>query len=72
MIELNYIGLKCPLPVIKAYKLLKNKNKGEKYKFLCDDPSSLKDFKNFCINTGYTFISAEKDKEKNYKIVIKT
>ena len=72
MIEIDYKGLRCPLPVIRAYKLLKNELSGKKYLFLSDDPSSPKDFKDFCDNAGYTFLKSNKSKDNVYKILIKT
>ena len=37
MKSFNFIGLKCPLPVLKANKILKNDLKNRKFEFLCDD-----------------------------------
>ena len=62
MKEFSYIGLKCPIPVLKAYKELKNNPNTMEFKFRCDDPSAPNDFKDLCKNTGLNyFIEIEKD-----------
>ena len=44
MKEFNYIGFKCPIPVLKAFKELKNYPKEKNFQFKCDDPTAPKDF----------------------------
>ena len=48
----NYIGLKCPIPVLKAFKVIKSHPKETKFEFMCDDPTAVKDFTDLCKNTG--------------------
>ena len=67
MKEFNYIGLKCPIPVLKAYKELKNNPNTKEFKFSCDDPSAPKDFKDLCKNTGLNYI--KEIKKDNYFII---
>ena len=67
MKELNYIGLKCPIPVLKAYKELKNNPDIKEFKFRCDDPSAPNDFKDLCKNTGLNYI--EKIEKDDYFII---
>ena len=52
MNEFDYKGLKCPIPVIKAYREIKKNPAEKKFKFMCDDESAPKDFKDLCDNTG--------------------
>lgn len=49
---LDTIGLKCPLPVLKAKKALRSVAAGEVLKVLATDPDSPKDFQHFCATTG--------------------
>jgi tRNA 2-thiouridine synthesizing protein A len=49
---LDTSGLKCPLPVLKAKKALKQLSKGEKLKVIATDPGAIKDFHHFCEVTG--------------------
>ena len=51
--EHDFSGLKCPLPVLKAKRVLKNLEKGEKVTFISDDPASPIDFSHFCEYEGY-------------------
>ena len=50
--ELDTSGLKCPLPVLKAQKALKELAAGEELRVVSTDPSSVKDFEAFCQSTG--------------------
>jgi len=45
-------GLKCPLPVLKARRALKNLPAGGILKVLATDPGAEKDFAHFCATTG--------------------
>lgn len=51
--EHDFTGLKCPLPVLKAKRELKNLKKGDPIIFISDDPASPIDFSHFCKNEGY-------------------
>ncbi len=53
MEEHDFTGLKCPLPVLKAKRVLKNLAKGKKVVFISDDPASPIDFTHFSENEGY-------------------
>ncbi len=61
----DFRGLKCPIPVLKAYKIIKNEKKEVNFKFLTDDISAPKDFKDFCINTGHTLIEVKNKRNYN-------
>ncbi len=54
---LDTIGLKCPLPVLKAKKALRSVAPGEVLKILATDPDSPKDFQHFCTTTGDQLIA---------------
>ena len=45
-------GLKCPLPVLKARKALKEMPPGGILRVLATDPGAVKDFEHFCATTG--------------------
>ena len=51
--EHDFTGLKCPLPVLKAKRVLKNLVIGKKVVFISDDPASPIDFTHFSKNEGY-------------------
>ena len=50
-------GLKCPLPVLRARKRLRDVEPGGTLTVLATDPAALKDFQAFCEQTGHGFIS---------------
>jgi len=45
-------GLKCPLPVLKARKAMKDLKAGGVLRVLATDPGAVKDFEHFCKTTG--------------------
>ena len=49
---LDATGLRCPLPVLKARKRLKEVAPGGELTVLADDPAAPKDFVAFCETTG--------------------
>ena len=69
MKSFDYRGLKCPIPVLKAFKIVKSlkKDGNQILEFLCDDPSAPKDFRDFCSNVGIKFLSSEN--KDNYIII---
>ena len=46
-ITINLLGLKCPMPVLKANKKVKSYKSGDIINFLVDDESAPKDFEIF-------------------------
>ncbi len=49
-------GLKCPLPVLKARKIMKNLTSGDTLVVLTTDPGAPGDFRHFCEATGHRLI----------------
>ena len=45
---LNVKGLRCPIPVLKAEKVLKKLKTGDILEVLTTDPQAIKDFQAFC------------------------
>jgi tRNA 2-thiouridine synthesizing protein A len=45
-------GLLCPLPVLKARRVLKTLAPGAVLEVLATDPGAVKDFEHFCQTTG--------------------
>ena len=45
-------GLKCPLPVLKARKAMKEMKPGAVLRVYATDPGAVKDFDHFCKTTG--------------------
>ena len=56
-------GFECPIPVLKANKLIKKLNKKDTIIIESDDPLSKFDFKNYCEENNYKLISIKHTKE---------
>lgn len=55
---LNAEGLNCPLPIIKAKKMLKSMPAGQVLQVRATDPGSVADFAAFCNQTGNELLSS--------------
>ncbi|MFY0661269.1 MAG: sulfurtransferase TusA family protein [Shimia sp.] len=61
-LEIDAIGLLCPLPVLRLRKRMEPLETGAKVRLLADDPAAIVDVPHFCNETGHTFVSmAESD-----------
>lgn len=52
-------GLKCPLPVLKARRLIRTMEPGNVLEVQATDPGAPADFEHFCQITGHQLLSAE-------------
>ena len=57
--EIDAIGLKCPMPILKCQKGLNLLKINEILKIHTTDKSAKKDFEAFCKNTGHDLIFCE-------------
>jgi tRNA 2-thiouridine synthesizing protein A len=64
-------GWTCPMPVLRARKLLKAMVVGENLTVLATDPGSVRDFEAFCRQTGNTLLESHEDAEGVYHYRIK-
>ena len=60
-IRLDATGLLCPLPVLKARRVLKSVPPGGLLEVLATDPGATKDFEHFCRTTGCTLVEASEE-----------
>ena len=63
-------GLKCPLPVLRARKAMKDVAAGDLLKILATDPGAPKDFVHFCETTGHELVESS-ESEGVYSLVIR-
>jgi tRNA 2-thiouridine synthesizing protein A len=56
-------GLKCPLPVLKARRAMKELEPGALLEVLATDPGAVKDFQEFCKTTGDELVASRKEGE---------
>ena len=54
-------GLKCPLPVLRARKAMKEVAPGGLLQVLATDPGAVKDFAHFCETTGNQLVENRRD-----------
>ena len=52
MQQLDLVGLKCPIPVLKTKKFLATLDSEQQVRITTDDPASEKDLQEFCRKTG--------------------
>ncbi len=60
--ELDLCGLKCPLPVLKTRKAMRDMSPGEQIAVITTDPMAAIDFPHFCQENGHLLISTEASK----------
>lgn len=56
---LDATGLRCPLPVLRARKILKGIPAGQILEILATDTAAPADFEAFCRETGHTLVDIE-------------
>jgi tRNA 2-thiouridine synthesizing protein A len=54
-------GLKCPLPVLKARKAMREVPQGGVLRVIATDPGAAKDFEHFCKTTGHELLAAREE-----------
>ncbi|WP_421708820.1 sulfurtransferase TusA family protein [Algihabitans sp.] len=60
-LTLDAKGMKCPLPVLRARKAMKDVPPGGTLEVLATDPSAPEDFVNFCETTGHELLENRQD-----------
>ncbi len=58
---LDFKGLKCPLPVLRTQKALRNFRIGAEVTVLATDPASTIDMAHFCATSGNELMSSTRD-----------
>ena len=59
-LEIDAVGLLCPLPVLKARKRLAELAEGQVLCLIADDPAAVIDVPHFCNESGHTLLEAER------------
>ena len=67
---IDLLGLKCPLPVLKANRIIKKYKTGDILEFLVNDKAAPNDFKVFCDNKKFKLLSINEDENITIKIKI--
>lgn len=70
---LDFRGLRCPMPVLKARKAIKAMAPGTEVEILVTDPSAPDDFQDFCDITGHKWLGLESlDDHSRIKLELKS
>jgi tRNA 2-thiouridine synthesizing protein A len=64
MRQLDASGLSCPLPVLKARKILIGMQPGETLEVVTTDPMSVVDMPVFCAQAGHIIVREEKQDDR--------
>lgn len=59
--SLDLSGLKCPLPVLKARRAIKDMAAGSLLEVLADDPAAELDFAHFCETGGHELLETSRN-----------
>jgi TusA-related sulfurtransferase len=60
-IELDAKGLRCPMPIMKATKAIKEMKPGQILKITATDPGSKRDFEGWAKNGGHTLLDVKEE-----------
>ena len=58
-LEVDALGLLCPLPVLRLRKRMADLPSGALVRLLADDPAAHVDVPHFCAEAGHAFLGAE-------------
>ncbi|MEO1000192.1 MAG: sulfurtransferase TusA family protein [Pseudomonadota bacterium] len=58
-LEIDAIGLLCPLPVLRTRKRMQPLAPGAVVRLLADDPAALVDVPHYCAEAGHEILSME-------------
>jgi tRNA 2-thiouridine synthesizing protein A len=62
--ELDASGLNCPLPILKAKKVLNDMESGQLLRVVATDPGSMRDFQAFARQTGNELIDQHQEDKR--------
>ena len=69
-LEVDAIGMNCPLPILRTKKALTDMQSGQILKVVSTDPGSVKDLAAFAKQTGNELLSTE-EKNKEFEFFVK-
>ena len=69
--QLDFRGLRCPLPVLRAKQALDDMNSGETLRIVATDPASMKNIQAFIGITGNELVEAREEDGKFYYLIKK-
>ena len=70
-VDLDAMGLLCPLPVLKARKRLQDMKNGEVLRVFADDPAAIVDVPHFCAESGHVLLETMQGIKKQVYLIQK-
>jgi len=70
--QLDFRGLRCPLPVLRAKQALDDMNSGETLRIVATDPASMKNIQAFIGITGNELVEVREEDGKFYYLIKKS
>ncbi len=70
--QVDFRGLRCPLPVLRAKQVLDDMNDGETLRIIATDPASVSNIHAFVKTTGDKLIEAREEDGKFHYLIRKT
>ena len=70
-VDLDAMGLLCPLPVLKARKRLQDMKNGEVLRVFADDPAAIVDVPHFCSESGHVLLETMYGAQKQVYLIQK-
>ena len=70
--ELDATGLNCPLPILRAKKVLNGMGSGQVLHVIATDPGSVKDFEAFAKQTGNSLLESREEGGKFFFLIKKS
>jgi len=58
-LEIDALGLLCPLPVLRTRKRMQKLNPGQVARLVADDPAAVVDVPHFCAEAGHELLLHE-------------
>lgn len=71
-VDLDAMGMLCPLPVLKARKRLQALASGDVLRVFADDPAAIIDVPHFCAESGNILLETMHDSKKQIYLIQKT
>lgn len=71
LVELDVIGEKCPMPLLKAKRALNAMAKGQQLKVLATDSGSVRDFQVFAQHSGNILLSSHEENGVYIHLLVK-
>ena len=72
LVELDVIGEKCPMPLLKAKRALNGMVKGQQLKVLATDSGSVRDFHVFAQHSGNILLSSHEENGVYIHLLVKS